>query len=538
MEGRAAKTVGLTDEAYDSHAFGSRELRVVDRGVEDFISTTGFQRRLVAAKIEDSTIAQTIIFVEHPHVYSVGRSVAVQKPSWEEAKKVPWIEVNRGGQATYHGPGQLVVYPIFDLSLLEKDVHVYLRSLEKVIISCLSKYGLLGRQCVGRTGVWVEHGTGEDHVLSKIASIGIGLRRWVTYHGFSINVRPDLRYFHDIEACDSKAKEVSSLEEVMRSKGSRVPSIDELKNDLLASFEEVFGFTSVRSRPSRGDTKPSWLRARIPSWLGDFDFTKSVLKRDGLVTVCEEARCPNIGECWTNKTASFMIMGESCTRRCGFCAVKDGVGSSLLPLDPFEPWKIAQAVNTLGLSHVVVTSVNRDDLEDMGARAFDRTVRAIKRSSPECSIELLIPDMQGRKDLLGIILSSGNIHILNHNVETVPRLYREVRPGARLERSLQILRWAKEISPQVRIKSGIMVGLGEEEDEVVELLGSLRAAGCEIVTIGQYLQPTPKQLPVQEYVRPEVFQRYYEVAIDLGFEAAESAPLVRSSYHAWKHRKT
>lgn len=227
--------------------------------------------------------------------------------------------------------------------------------------------------------------------------------------------------------------------------------------------------------------------------------------------------------------------GDLCTRRCSFCSVKDGTLSSLNPLDPLEPHRVGVAVKELGLKHVVITSVNRDDLADMGALHFDRTVRSIVRHSPECRVELLIPDMRGTRGFLETILQSGLVTVLNHNVETVPRLYKTVRPGAIFNRSLNVLRWAKELHPTIKTKSGVMVGLGETKDEIVEVMQALRAANVEIMTIGQYLQPTDKQLPVHRYVTPEEFADYEREAYAQGFSYVESGPLVRSSYHAWKH---
>jgi len=229
-----------------------------------------------------------------------------------------------------------------------------------------------------------------------------------------------------------------------------------------------------------------------------------------------------------------MIMGELCTRRCHFCSVKDGTSENLEPLDPLEPHRVGMAVTKLGLAHAVITSVDRDDVEDFGASHFARTVEAIHRHSPDCKVELLIPDLRGSKDALEIIMRSG-VDVLNHNVETVPRLYKRVRPGAGYIRSLSILRWAKEFDPMVATKSGIMVGLGESFEEVLHLMDDLRACGVDIMTIGQYLRPTGKQMPVREFVTPEEFERYREEGLQRGFRFVESGALVRSSYHAWKH---
>jgi len=230
-----------------------------------------------------------------------------------------------------------------------------------------------------------------------------------------------------------------------------------------------------------------------------------------------------------------MIMGELCTRRCSFCAVKDGNIKSLNPLDPLEPYRVGQAVKLLGLKHVVITSVNRDDLDDMGAEHFNQTVKAIRAQSPDTAVELLIPDMRGDTTLVEQILKSDLVAILNHNIETVPRLYKTVRPGAQFERSLTILEHAKKTSSTVRTKSGLMVGLGETKEEVYELMDRLRGVGCDIMTIGQYLRPTEKQLAVKRFITPEEFAEYQRVGLGKGFLHVESGPLVRSSYHAWHH---
>ena len=284
--------------------------------------------------------------------------------------------------------------------------------------------------------------------------------------------------------------------------------------------------------------KPVWLKARAPGSANYLE-TKSVVKGLRLHTVCEEARCPNIGECWSHHTATFMIMGDLCTRRCHFCAVKkgtseSGMDNSLSPLDPFEPERVGIAVKELKLRHAVITSVDRDDVADNGATHFKRTVAAIRAQSPECRIELLIPDMQGSQTDLEVIMKSG-IDVLNHNLETVPRLYKKVRPGAGYIRSLSILRWAKEFAPNVLTKSGIMVGLGETKLEVLSLMDDLRDAGVDIMTIGQYLRPSVRQTPLRAYISPEEFKEYELLGLEKGFAFVESGPLVRSSYHAWKH---
>ncbi|RMG39567.1 MAG: lipoyl synthase [Candidatus Dadabacteria bacterium] len=286
-------------------------------------------------------------------------------------------------------------------------------------------------------------------------------------------------------------------------------------------------------RSEKKPKKPPWLKVKAPG-SPDYMETRKIVKGLSLHTVCEEAHCPNIGECWAHSTATFMIMGDVCTRRCHFCSVKKGDPTSMPALDPLEPARVGAAVRKLGLKHVVVTSVDRDDLPDFGAAHWAQTVRAIKNQAPGCRIELLIGDMAGSREHLAVIMESG-IDILNHNVETVPRLYRKVRPYSGYIRSLAILKWAKELDPSVMTKSGIMVGLGETTREVLQLQDDLRWANVDIMTIGQYLRPTGRQLPVKAFITPEEFELYKEEGLKRGFKFVESGPLVRSSYHAWKH---
>ena len=286
-------------------------------------------------------------------------------------------------------------------------------------------------------------------------------------------------------------------------------------------------------RNSETIVKPAWLKVKAPG-SPEYLETKRIVKENRLVTVCEEARCPNIGECWSHHTATFMIMGELCTRRCHFCSVKKGTTENLVALDPFEPERVGIAVKELRLQHAVITSVDRDDVKDNGAEHFSKTVAAIKKHAPACKIELLIPDLQGSRKDLETILAAG-INVLNHNTETVPRLYKKVRPYAGYIRTMTILRWAKEIDPNILTKSGIMVGLGETKDEVLKLMDDLRANNVDIMTIGQYLRPSDKQRPVSAFITPEEFEDYRLEGVKRGFKFMESGVFVRSSYHAWKH---
>ena len=272
---------------------------------------------------------------------------------------------------------------------------------------------------------------------------------------------------------------------------------------------------------------PEWIRERKLR-LADLHEIKSVMRANGLHTVCEEARCPNRGECFARGTATFLLLGDVCTRACGFCDIANGKPR---PVDPGEPWRVRAAVERMGLSFVVLTSVDRDDLPDGGAAHFADTIRAVRTLEPVPGVEVLTPDFLGRLESLETVLAA-KPDVFNHNVETVPRLYRQVRRGARLERSLGLLAAARRMAPEMTTKSGFMLGLGEREDEVRALLEALREAGVDIVTIGQYLRPSSENLPVVEYVHPDVFERYRLAGESLGFRHVFAGPFVRSSYRA------
>ncbi|MGA3106216.1 MAG: lipoyl synthase [Terriglobales bacterium] len=273
--------------------------------------------------------------------------------------------------------------------------------------------------------------------------------------------------------------------------------------------------------------KPSWLKAKAP--VGDnFHNLKKLARGLGLHTVCESAQCPNIGECWNHHTATFMLLGDICTRRCGFCAVPKGRPEAI---DWDEPRRVAEAVSTLGLRHAVVTSVNRDDDNVGGAQIFAETIRQIREAVPECRVEVLIPDFQGLEKPLRIVLDA-KPNVLNHNTETVPRLYRAVRSGARYKRTLDLLSNAKQWDPSTVTKSGVMVGIGEETAELIEVFRDLGERGVDILTIGQYLRPSKDHLPMTRYYTPDEFVSLKEQAMKFGFKHVESGPLVRSSYHA------
>ena len=272
---------------------------------------------------------------------------------------------------------------------------------------------------------------------------------------------------------------------------------------------------------------PEWLTIKLPKRQG-IEEVEGLMRRSGLVTVCEEARCPNLGECWSKKTATFMILGDTCTRSCRFCAIKTGKGGSL---DADEPRRVAESAAILGLKHTVVTSVNRDELPDGGSHHFAETIEWLRRLLPQTIIEVLTPDFLGNKANIQTVVDA-KPHVYNHNIETVPRLYRQVRPQARYARSLQLLQYVKAADPDIYTKSGLMVGLGETKQEVVALLEDLKAYDVDAVTIGQYLKPGKNYLDVVEYVHPDVFAEYKEIGEAMGFLFVASGPFVRSSYNA------
>jgi lipoic acid synthetase len=277
---------------------------------------------------------------------------------------------------------------------------------------------------------------------------------------------------------------------------------------------------------------PGWIRRQLPG--GErYRFLKDTLRRYNLHTVCEEAQCPNVGECWNHGAATFMLMGDVCTRHCNFCAVGKGRPGEL---DADEPEHVAAVIEALGLDYAVLTSVNRDDLPDQGANHIALTIEAIHRRLPACKTDALVPDFRGDACCVERIVKTP-LSVFAHNTETVPRLYRQVRPGAVYDRSLRVLEMAKEFRPDILTKSGLMLGLGETREELLAVFTDLRRHGCDILTLGQYLQPSPEQLPVLRYVTPQEFTELRDDALALGFRHVESGPLVRSSYHAWQHVK-
>jgi lipoic acid synthetase len=439
------------------------------------------------------------------------------------------------------------------------DTVAYVRSVEQLLIDALADLGLPN---AGRLreypGVWVDPDGANPR---KIAAIGVRLTRGRSMHGFALNVAPDMRYWGYIVPCGIPDKQVTSLaEEGIDVEMRAVVDVVAARAEALwgrgaaADRQDVVwrhspGDLSAFSRgEGPGETVPVRLRGRLtqagvteglqiatrkPPWLRSTFRTapgylqlKHTMRDLGLVTVCEEAGCPNIFECWADGTATFMINGERCTRACGFCLVDTRHPEAL---DATEPERVAEAVERMGLGFAVVTAVARDDLDDGGAGAFADTIRAIRRRTPGVQVEVLVPDCKGDEASLAM-LAEARPDVFNHNVETVPRLQRAVRPSAGYARSLAVLARAREAG--LVTKSGLIVGMGESDDEVEATLADLRAVGVDIVTIGQYLRPTTHHLPVARWVEPETFDRYRTVGEALGIPHVEASPLTRSSYHA------
>jgi lipoic acid synthetase len=514
--------------------------------------------------MRDACTADYLLLLEHPHVYTLGvRTKPEHLLAGVAASGADVVRADRGGDVTYHGPGQLVGYPVVDVSMGHGAVPAYVHAIEQLVIDVLADLGLgdAGR-LDGYPGVWVDPA---GVAPRKICAIGVRVDRGRSMHGFALNVEPDLAMFDNIVPCGITDKAVTSLaregigvsmrdvvEAVclraaaafsfgpgeraveLQTAAWRVPllnggsattpnvssvEIRSLDRRLSAAGVDPAGGIAFRSR------KPSYLRA--PVKLGpEVLQVRSMMRGLNLVTVCEEAGCPNLSECWADGTATFMINGERCTRACGFCLVDT---RHPLPLDADEAAHVADAVVRMGLAHAVVTAVARDDLDDGGAAAFAATVQSIRERSPGTAVELLIPDCKGDVDALGEIFAT-RPDVLNHNIETVLRLQRAVRPSASYARSLTVLARAKAAG--LVTKSGLILGMGETLPEILATLSDLRAVGVDIVTIGQYLRPSAAHLPVQRWWRPEEFEEIGEAGRAMGFLHVEASPLTRSSYHA------
>jgi lipoic acid synthetase len=500
-----------------------------------------------------------LLLLEHPHVYTLGTTAdpahVLAAPATVGADLVT---TDRGGDVTYHGPGQLVGYPIVTLPDWRdglRDVVAYVRAVEGVVIAALADFGIDAHREPRYPGVWVG--------AAKVAAVGVKVARGRTRHGFALNVDPDLAMFRHIVPCGIRDRGVTSMAAVLGEAPQMRAVVDTVTHHLaralagglverqdvvwrhrpedLSQFtREADGGTPVRlpirlmgrlAEAGVGTApearRPEWMRVRADLGPG-YRATKRLMRDLDLRTVCEAAGCPNIYECWADGTATFMILGDRCTRACGFCLVDT---RKPFPLDPGEPARVADAVAHLGLEHVVVTSVARDDVADGGAAAFAATIDAIRLRAPGTRVEVLIPDCKGDADALDVIFAA-RPDVLNHNLETVARLQRAARPSAAYFRSLALLARAKDAG--LLTKSGIILGMGETEHELRGAIADLRNVGVDVLTLGQYLRPSARHLPVAKWWSPDEFAALGAYAERLGFAHVESGPLVRSSYHARK----
>ncbi len=519
------------------------------------------QRAFHEGRVRGRSADDYLFLVEHPPVFTIGRNgdgsnLLVDRASLTDAEV---HHVDRGGDITFHGPGQLVGYPILELAD-PKQIVPYVRRLEEVLIRTMADFGVTGWREEGLTGVWTEHG--------KVAAIGVRVSRKVTMHGFALNLDPDMGFFTRMNPCGITDREVTSLSEIL----GRKVSLQEAVDVLVPHFADVFGYEKSETQLAafaRGQGKvPAFEVDRLladgtfsaekrsedpvlidgklpgepdrPDWMkvtarmdADYLELKKMMRGLELNTVCEEANCPNIYECWGSGTATLMILGDKCTRACSFCNVTTGKPTEF---DIFEPFRAAEAIEKMSLKHAVITSVNRDDLEDGGAGIFAQTITESRRRSPNTEIEVLIPDFKGDRDALQTVMDA-RPEVLNHNSETVLRLQRDIRTSANYGRSLALLWRAKQMRPEGLSKSGLIVGMGETREEVLGMLADLRAVGVDIITIGQYLRPTARHRPIHRYVHPDEFAEYKSFGEGMGIPHVESGPLVRSSYHAKESRE-
>ena len=545
-------------------------LRVRWLGTVPYSEALAVQQALFGGRIE-----QHLLLLEHPHVFTYGPRSDLDhnlrcRPADVGAELVA---VSRGGDITYHGPGQLVGYPI--LSVANKlDAAGHVNNVEQVVIDTLAAFGVTAGRLTEYPGVWVDAGGRNPR---KICAIGVRLKGGRTMHGFALNVAPDMAYLRQhIVACGIGDRPVTSLREegvdvetrevvdvLARIAGERWGHGRMERQDVawrhrpedLSLFSRGAGPGLLGTAQTRGDVvrperqgtpvrltsrlaaagvvdglsisarKPDWLRPKVHHTAPVLDL-KRTIRALGLVTVCEDAGCPNLSECWADGTATFMVLGDRCTRACGFCLV-----DTRKPEAPAadEPARVAEAIDRMALDHVVLTMVARDDLADGGMAHVAACVEAIRRRRPQARVETLISDVHGSADALATLFEV-RPDVLNHNVETVARLQRAVRPSAGYGRSLAVLARAKAAG--LVTKSGLMVGLGETDAEVDGLLADLAAIGVDIVTIGQYLRPTSHHIPVDRWVEPARFAEWAALGTSLGIGHVEASPLTRSSYHA------
>jgi len=493
-------------------------LNIHNCGTADYREILQLQSELHEKRLS-GTITNTVLIVEHPNVITFGARKSINllkvEPDELSERKIDLVETRRGGGVTAHNPGQVVFYPILRLKDFAIGATEYVRILESIGQELMKQFGIKAIGKTGCPGLWVSD--------RKIASIGVRVSKGVTYHGMAINIRNDLSIFDLIVPCGLEEVEVTSA---LKETGQQTP-MDIVKEKLTELLIRHFSKNISQGR-QENRRLPSWLVRPLPS--GEiYHKTEEILTRLGLDTICNSANCPNRGQCWSRGTATVLILGKICTRNCGFCSVSSGKPQ---PPDPHEPADLVEMVKELGLKYLVITSVNRDDLPDGGAAHFRDCIEEVRRQCPDTEFELLTPDFRHCQTEALDILDRARPFVFAHNVETVPSLYPIARAGGDYHLSLKLLRLAKEKWPKTPAKSSIMLGLGEIESEVEQVLTDLRSVGCNRITIGQYLKPTKDSLEVHQYVDPAKFDYWKARATALGFDWVISEPFARSSYHA------
>ena len=552
----------------------------VELPVTDYREIHRLQLDMVTARHAGVLDHDVVFILEHHPVFTIGRHGStdhlIVENDFLEQKNIPVIRIERGGEITYHGPGQLVGYPIIDLKAGRVSVKAHMNALEEIMIRTAADFGVKAAQSSINPGIWVDD--------RKLGSIGVAVRHGITFHGFALNVNLSLEPFAWVNPCGLEGVWMTSLE---KEKSAPV-SMAVVRKRIWHHLAEVanrrldfVGLTSLpvgqsdkqpvsqatsgpigravgkpaestkicensRSSPRKGPEqarlpanrqtgkpanltsgKPKWLRRRLPSGPAH-EKTRNLLRTQALHTVCQQAKCPNQFECFSQQTATFLILGDRCSRDCRFCNVLPGPNQ---PPDIDEPRRVAETAREMKLHYVVITSVTRDDLPDGGAAHFAETIRCVRQAIDDVRIEVLIPDFQGDAEALKTVLSA-RPDVLNHNIETVSRLYPIVRPQAGYGRSLDLLKRVSDYRPVIPSKSGLMLGLGEKDEELDECLRDILNTGCRILTLGQYLQPSRDHLPVARFVPPEEFNAWRDTALKMGYKHVASGPFVRSSYHA------
>jgi len=496
----------------------AESIQIQDCKLAGFREVLELQQQLVEQR-RRGEIGDTVLIVEHQPAITLGVRQSANKLLSERekltAKGIDVVEIRRGGGATAHNPGQIVFYPILNLQELCLGVSEYIRTLEQIGIELFDLLGVKSERRKGFPGLWVKN--------RKIASIGVRVSRQITHHGMAININNDLGIFDYIVPCGLEGVEMTSA---FNETGKKY-SLQQVKSYLSRILNRNF---KAKSKKQKAKIRhlPDWLRRPMPTG-GEYNKTSDIVNTLGLETICMSANCPNRGQCWSKGTATVLILGKICTRGCRFCSVAKGKPK---PVDATEPARIAELAKKLNLHYLVITSVNRDDLADGGAGHFRDCIREVRKQRPDVKFEILTPDFWDCQEQAIAVLEEVQPFVFAHNVETVPGLYKKARAGGDYQRSLNLLRIAKETFGNTPVKSSIMLGLGESNEEVEQVLRDLRAVGCERLTIGQYLKPSKDSLEVVEYIRPEKFEWWKQKATELGFKWVISAPFARSSYLA------